>query len=72
VHEAIKVRAKILKDTTNFEADAIAALEADPKRNFMISKVENLHKRLLKTGSTGSALKTKAQDLFKLSKYFTA
>jgi hypothetical protein len=66
------VRAKILKDTTSFEAEAIAALEADPKRNFMISNIENLHKRLLKTGSTGIALKAKAQDLFKYSKYFTA
>jgi hypothetical protein len=71
VHEAIKVRSKILKESANIEAEALAALNADPRRNFLLCKVINLHKRILKSGSSGAEFRAKAQDLFSHAKYFT-
>jgi hypothetical protein len=55
---------KIFKGADKFDEIAIKALEADSQRGNKVRAVENLLKRLLKSGSDGKAFKAKAKEHF--------
>ena len=63
-NEYIKLRMKIVKGADKFEEIAIKALEADSQRGNKVRAVENLLKRIVKSGSDGKAFKTKAKEIF--------
>ena len=55
---------KIVKGADKFDEIAIKALEADSQRGNKVRAVENLLKRLVKSGSDGKAFKAKAKEHF--------
>ena len=56
--------------SADFEGIALKSLQEDPHSAGKVDVAENLFRRLIKSGSTGEAFKTKAREHFKYSVVF--
>ncbi len=69
-NEYIKLRMKVVKGADKFEEVAIKAFENDADRDNKVKSVENLYKRLIKSGSDANQFKGKVKEVFKYATFF--
>ena len=74
LNEYIKLRMKVLPKTSEtgakFEEAALEVLIGDSKRHHHVPAVENLYRRVLKSGASGQSFKAKGKELLKYSATF--
>lgn len=74
LNEYIKLRMKVLPKASEtgakFEQAAVEVLSGDSKCNHHVAEVENLYRRIVKSGATGESFKSKAKELLKYSSTF--